>query len=362
MPSKRADSKTPKRAAGGSAAARGGAKTRGTPQAGSSRATATAKRATFRPVGGEGEVKGPILRLGTGWIPEPPDRRDLTTAHAPLAQMLAKIALGGLLRRRHLPASVDLRRWAGPVRFQGGFNTCAVHVVAGLLAYFEKKAHGNDVAASRLFLYKVAKNFLQSDSDAGVYIRQVMGVLKLVGVPPERYWPYPDPGTMTQPRTSDPLLEAEPSAFCYAIAADYRAITYYRLDEAEQKPADLLHLAKAHLAAQVPFAFGFPLYHSVLDAQSTGRIPYPATEEPNLANHAVVAIGYDDALEVGDGAEGAAKTRGALLIQNSWSDQWGEKGFGWLPYEFVLQGHTRDFWTLLRNEWVDTGAFDLEGS
>jgi C1A family cysteine protease len=320
------------------------------------------KRGVFRPTAGEGAPKPRrALLLGTGWRPEPVDRRDFTTSHPPLAGLLEKLALRKLLRRKRLPASADLRQWAGPVQFQGGFNTCNAHVVAGLVTYFENKSHGKEVAPSRLFLYKVAKNFLQSDGDAGVYIRQVMGVLKLVGVPPERYWPYPDPGTMTQPRTTDPLLEAEPTAFCYAVADDYRAMSYYRLVEPDQEPAELLRLAKAHLAAQVPFAFGFPLYQSALQAQTTGRIPYPATPQPNLANHAVVAIGYDDTLEIGDGIDGAAKTRGALLIKNSWSDQWGEQGFGWLPYEFLLQGHTRDFWTLLRSEWIDTGAFELEG-
>jgi C1A family cysteine protease len=315
------------------------------------------KSAAFKPARGRGEAKSPF-RLGTGWIPEPPDGRDFTTSHPPLAGMLEKLSLWRLLRRRQLPSRTDLRHWAGPVQWQGGFNTCNAHVVAGLVTYFELKSHGKEVLPSRLFLYKVARNFLQADGYTGVYIRQVMGVLKLIGVPPERYWPYPDPGTMSQPRMTDPLLDTEPTAFCYAVANDYRAISYYRLDEQGQEPKELLRLAKAHLAAQVPFAFGFPLYGLIKQAQSTGRIPYPVAPQ-NLGNHAVIAVGYDDALEIGEGVEGAVKTRGALLIKNSWSDGWGEKGFGWLPYDYVLQGHTRDFWTLLRSEWIDTGAFEL---
>lgn len=254
-----------------------------------------------------------------------------------------------MLRQGRLPTSVDLRQWAGPVQFQGGFNTCAAHVGACLVAYFEKKALGTDISVSRLFLYKMAKSFLQTDTDAGVYIRQVMGVLELIGVPPEHYWPYPDPGTIAEPRTSDPLLDAEPSAMCYAAASDYRVVNY-RLEQGDQGPEDLLQLVKTHLAAEMPLAFDFPLYPSIANAQATGRIPFPATPQPNLANHAVVAIGYDDTMEIGEGLNSAAQTCGALLIKNSWSDQWGEKGYGWLPYEFVLQRHTRDFWTLLRDE------------
>src|SRR4029079_7943803 len=81
-----------------------------------------------------------------------------------------------LAKRRRLPKRVDLRQWAGPVYFQGGFNTCNAHVVAGLLTYFETRAFDRCEPPSRLFLYKVAKNFLQTADDTGVYIRQVMGV------------------------------------------------------------------------------------------------------------------------------------------------------------------------------------------
>jgi C1A family cysteine protease len=107
---------------------------------------------------------------------------------------------------------------------------------------------------------------------------------------------------------------------------------------------------------QVPFAFGFPLYRSILDAKTTGLIPAPAPGEQSVANHAVVAMGYDDELVI---ANGAGKTTGALLVKNSWSDGWGQQGFGWLPYQFVLQGLTRDFWTLTRAEWTDSGVFQL---
>ena len=249
-------------------------------------------------------------------------------------------------RRKRLPPGVDLREWGGPVHFQGGFNTCAAHAGASLVSYFEKRIKGTDVAASRLFLYKVAKTFLLVGSpDSGVYLRQVMGVIKLIGVPPEQDWPYPDPGTPAQPRFSDCLFDTEPTPECFAAASNYRALNY-SLEDVDQKPEDLLRLAKAHLAAHIPFAFDFPVYPSMARAQKSGQIPFPAADETVLTNHAVVAMGYDDGLEIGAGIEGAVKTRGALLIKNSWSEQWGETGYGWLPYEFVLQCRTRDFWTL----------------
>ena len=36
---------------------------------------------------------------------------------------------------------------------------------------------------------------------------------------------------------------------------------------------------------------------------------------------------------------------------------WGDEGYGWLPYDYVLQGLAVDWWSLLKNGWIDTGNF-----
>lgn len=109
-------------------------------------------------------------------------------------------------------------------------------------------------------------------------------------------------------------------------------ISYYRLDPPGTSKTVLLNRIKTHSAAGLPSMFGFTVYSSISQAGTTGKIPYPTSGETILGGHAVVAAGYDDTLKIKNANTGAAETKGALLIRNSWGTGWGSGGYGWLPY------------------------------
>jgi len=290
---------------------------------------------------------------GMGWRPDLPDFRDYTEDTPEVRTVLAPTGLTAAAakgaRPSRLPAAVDLRDWASPVEDQGALGSCTAQAGAGVIEYYERKSFGHHVEASRLFLYKTTRNLMKARGDSGAYLRSTMGAMVLFGVPPEPYWPYSDAGE---------AFDKEPPAFCYAFAQNYKTLLYFRHDAAGATRAAVLERLRTYLAAGHPAMFGFTVYSSVDQAETTGRIPVPFGRERIEGGHAVVAMGYDDALAIAN-ASGGEPSRGALLIRNSWGKGWGEKGYGWLPYAYVQRGLAEDFWSVLKKDWIDTGGFKI---
>ncbi len=298
------------------------------------------------------------IDYGMGWIPDYPDFRDFTQEHTELPSRLKKlghkpikdmVSQMGVFRayEQTLPAKVDLSKWCSPIENQGQLGSCTANAAAGMIEYYERRANGNYIDASRLFIYKVTRTLIHSTGDSGAYLRSTMAAMVLFGAPPEEFWPY---------NIAD--FEKEPSAFCFAFAQNYQALQYFRIDPPDVPKKQLLQQIKANLAAGLPSMFGFTVYGSIEQAAKTGKIPYPGTGDQTVGGHAIVAVGYDDSMEIANTAS-SQKTTGALKIRNSWGTGWGDQGYGWLPYEYVLKGLATDWWTLLKNEWIDTGKFGL---
>jgi C1A family cysteine protease len=293
-----------------------------------------------------------------GWLPDYPDIRDVTfqservpsklqaLGQPSVKQMLAKVG-ATTSAPAALPTSVDLRPWCSPIEDQKTIGSCTAHAGVGLVEYFERRAFGKHLDASRLFLYKVTRNLLKWTGDTGAFLRSTMYALTLFGVPPEEYYPY---------NTAD--FDKEPSAFCYAFGQSYQAISYYRLDPPGTTRSNLLTQIKTYLANGLPSMFGFTVYSSISQANTNGgKIPYPTPGERVLGGHAIDAVGYDDNLKIKNTNAGGIETTGALLIRNSWGTGWGSAGYGWLPYKYVLDGLATDWWSLIKSEWIDTGQF-----
>ena len=302
---------------------------------------------------------------GKGWLKDYPDFRDQTPhssevsakqlsrgINQPVQKLLQKVAAKPKVVTKKkvvakTDARVDLRPWCSTIENQGQLNSCTAHASVGLYEYYERRAFGKHIDGSRLFQYKATRNLLKEKNDGGAYLRSAMAAMVLFGVVPEKYWPY-----------DETKVNEEPGAFLYSYAQNYQAISYYRLDSVGVTKPDLLEVIKDHLRKGLPSIFGFTCYTS-LDQAHDGKIPFPDKKEDNDGGHAVMAVGYDDSIKIVNPLNKALVTTGAIMIRNSWGENWGDGGYGWLPYEYVLKGLAEDWWTMTKAEWIDTNQFGL---
>ena len=242
-----------------------------------------------------------------GWRPDIPDSRDQYFS-APLRVL------------QTLPRRADLREACPPVYDQGSLGSCTANALAAAHEFDQRRqALPRPFAPSRLFIYYNERVIEKTvPYDAGARLRDGFKTIARNGVCPESEWPY-----------DIAAFSRKPTAACYKAALRHQALSYQRL---QQTPAQL----KGCIADGYPFAFGFAVHESFEsdEVARTGVVPLPAKGEAVLGGHAVLAVGYEDASQ-------------AFIIRNSWGTQWGESGYGYMPYSYLTDNDlSADFWTL----------------
>ena len=277
-------------------------------------------------------VQLPVL----SWQPDLAAHRDYLLGHEHVAHVLSRLKMR-TRKSQQPPTNVDWREYCGAVDDQQGIASSTAHACISLIQYFERRASGRLVKLSRLFADHAAMRIGASVGNAPASLRTMLKAIVQCGVPPEKYWPY-----------DSSRLEMEPDSFTYSFQRDFRSLTYLRLAQHQIEGEQILVQLKNFLAAGFPFVFGFPVCTALT---SDAEIAFPSAVDGILGGQAVMAIGYDDQLRI-------RSDKGALLVRNSWGTSWGDGGYGWLPYSYVIRGLSTDYWTLLKPSWLKSGEFE----
>ena len=270
-----------------------------------------------------------------GWNKDYPDVRDYDLDTLAVKNFVVEGVKNSLPPSAKI--SVDL-----PIpRIQGVLGSCTAHSGTYVFEIHQRVANLGDEPLSRLFLYKVSRKLSGVEGDHGSYLRTTMQAIAMFGIPPESYYPY-----------EVSRYDQEPEAFHYAMAQNYQALTYYRLDSHGSNPDQVLDRIKSNIFVNRACMFGFIVY--CIDDRK-GHVLLPGKNHKLVGGHAAVAVAYDDGYEIvhPDGTI----THGAFKFANWWGQEWGDGGFGFIPYEFVRKGIAVDWWTMMSTEWLDLKVF-----
>jgi C1A family cysteine protease len=227
-----------------------------------------------------------------------------------------------------LPRLVDIRPNCPPVYDQGKLGSCTANAGCTCRAML---LQDQQVSLSRMFLYYMGRAIEgTAGKDEGASLRDTCKSIHKAGVCEEKYMPY-NPEKYMFPPSRAAILNAKN----YRISA-YKALS--SLDEIKQNIA----------FRQQPVLLGMDVYESFeSDAVAkTGIMPMPRKSEKKLGGHAVLVVGYKD-MTIHRGMCGRYRLKpGCLIVRNSWGDQWGDKGYFYMPFDYVTPDYTYDYWII----------------
>ena len=243
-----------------------------------------------------------------GWKRDLPDKRD----HL--------FEMNYLLSAEKPVDKVDLRDKCPQVYNQGELGSCTANALACAIQYDEMKQNLlNNESPSRLFIYYNERDMEGNiDNDTGASLRDGVKCINKIGYCNETQWPY-----------DIKKFREKPTGDCYDYARKHKALTYKKVQQDETHIKSVLNMG-------FPIVFGISVYESFESEEvaKTGIVQLPEKTEKMLGGHAIVIVGSD-------------QEKHLFIFRNSWGEDWGDKGYGYLPFEYVCDKDlASDFWVV----------------
>lgn len=256
-----------------------------------------------------------------GCIPSPPDERDYRAKDF--------VAMG-------VRPKVYIPEKKAPVLYQGEVGSCVAHAITTMKWYHERKERKSEEQYSTDYVYHNRKS--TDYQGEGMITREALsqlvewGTCYLNSLPTNTEYP-----NEAVKRFIEPLSEE---------ASNYKIKSYVRCYEEDE----ICECIYQHGAALISLEITVSFDSFVLKKDDDMILKIPVNERIR-GNHLVCAMGY---------------TEDGILIQNSWGETWGNKGFAILPWGYPI----KESWSIVDNikQWDlielkvdDTNAF-INGS
>ncbi|CAF1200624.1 unnamed protein product [Rotaria sordida] len=228
-----------------------------------------------------------------------------------------------LITNSQLPNIIDLRSFLSPIEEQYTAGSCVGNALASILEYFYFYTTGQIKIFSRLFIYYNARMMEDKISqrnateiDSGADIQYAIISLIEYGCCEEQYWPF-----------YEHFINIQPNYKAYKNGQLYCLNEFSRL-------SNNINQLRQCLVQGYPFIMAIKIFSS-FGSNHHGYISMPKKyEKSSQYRHAIVCVGYIHSKRV-------------FIIRNSHGIDWGDHGYGYLPYEYVTDKIlTKDLWAI----------------
>lgn len=214
---------------------------------------------------------------------------------------------------------IDLRDQFPPVYDQESLHCSVPCSILSVYRFFTNKTNPEEeYIPSRMHLHQLTS--LIDSNDRSLSIKNALHILEKVGTVSEEiigFGEYPD----------------HDERFLGIEAKPPKLIKYRKVEQSKEQ-------FKRALDAGYPIIFGMSLYSSSLTegTRKTGEIKMPTKSDQVVGGISMVLVGYDN-------------QRKHWIVRNSWGTQWGDKGYGYIPFSYLTNPQlANSFWVIYKLE------------
>lgn len=216
-----------------------------------------------------------------------------------------------------LPDTFMLKDEQSPVQDQNGYGICYAMAGTGIAEYWNSKEYNHFINLSERFVAHYTKVISGQWDTQGDYFKNAVKAICDYGLCLETEW------KNDFSLSWNDFIKIEPPIDIIEKAKEFKGKTYWRVD------ASVENIKQAIFQNKTPVLIGMNWFNSYFSTPIDGQLPLPSGKQ---SGHAVICVGWD---------------MDNLWFKNSWSSNWGNQGYFYIPINEWDKHDIWDVWILL---------------